>query len=35
MTNDRMVKKVCEWKLISIGLTGRPKTGWENDIKKI
>jgi hypothetical protein len=24
---------LCEGKPISTGLAGRPKTGWENDIK--
>ena len=33
-TNDRMVKKVYKWKLKSTVLGGRPKTGWENDIKE-
>ena len=34
MTNDRMVKKLCEWKRITTGLAGRQETGWENDIKE-
>jgi hypothetical protein len=34
MTNDRVVKKLCEWKLISSGLAGRPKIRWENDIQE-
>jgi len=34
MTNDRMVKKLCNWKLKSTALGGRPKTGRENDIKE-
>jgi hypothetical protein len=34
MTNDRMVKKLYEWKPIYAGLSGRPKTRWKNDIKE-
>ena len=34
MTNDRMVKKLCEWKPIYSGLAGRPEIRWENDIKE-
>jgi hypothetical protein len=33
MTSDGMVKKLCEWKLISSEFAGRPKIRWENDIK--
>jgi hypothetical protein len=35
MTNDRMVKKLYEWKLICTRLAGRPNVGWENDIKDL
>jgi len=35
MTNDRTVKQLCEWKLICTRLVGRPKVGWENDIKDL
>jgi hypothetical protein len=34
MTTDRMAKKLYEWKPIFRGLSGRPKTRWENDIKE-
>jgi len=34
MTYDKMVKKLYEWKKISTRLAGRPKIGWENDIKE-
>jgi hypothetical protein len=34
MTNDRMVKKLYKWKLISIRLAGRPEIRWENDIRE-
>ena len=34
ITNDRMVKKLYEWKLISTSSEGRPKIRWENDIKE-
>jgi hypothetical protein len=30
MTNDRIVKKLYEWKPISIRLAGRTKMRWEN-----
>ena len=30
MTNDRTVKKLYEWKLISVKLAGRPEIRWEN-----
>ena len=33
-TNDRMVKKLYEWKPISTSLVGRADMRWENDIKK-
>jgi len=35
MANDKMVKKLCEWKLIRTRLAGRPKVGWKNDIKDL
>ena len=35
MTNDRMVKKLYEWKPICTRSAGRPKVGWENDIKDL
>jgi hypothetical protein len=28
-----MVKKLYEWKPMSKSLAGRPRTGWENDVK--
>jgi len=34
MTNDRVVKKLCEWNPISSGLAGRPKIRWENDTQE-
>jgi len=34
MINDRMVKKLHEWKLISPKLAGRPKISWENGINE-
>jgi len=34
MTNDRMVKKLYEWKLISTDLAGGPKIRCENDTKE-
>jgi hypothetical protein len=34
MTNDRMVKKLYEWKPMCTRSAGRPKVGWENDIKE-
>jgi hypothetical protein len=33
MTKDMMVKKLYEWKPISTGPAGTPKTGWESDLK--
>jgi hypothetical protein len=32
MTDDRMVKKLFQWKLICTRLSLGPKVGWENDI---
>ena len=34
VTNDRMVKKRYEFKLLSTRLVGRPKIRWENDTKE-
>ena len=34
MTSNRIVKMLCEWKLISTSIAGRPNTWWENDIKE-
>ena len=34
MTNDRSVKKLYEWKPISRGLPGRPKTRWKKQYKR-
>jgi hypothetical protein len=34
MINDRMVKKLYEWKAVSTRLAGRPKIRWENDINE-
>ena len=34
ITNDGVVKTLREWKLLSAGLAGRPKIGWEKDIKE-
>jgi hypothetical protein len=31
MAVDKVVKKLCDWKLMS---TGRPKIRWENEIKE-
>jgi len=33
MQEERMVKKVYEWKPMSIRPQGRPKNGWEDDIR--
>jgi hypothetical protein len=33
MTDERMVKKVYEWKRMAIRSLGRPQTRWENDVK--
>jgi hypothetical protein len=33
MPDERMVKKVYEWKPMVIRLLRRPKTKWENDVK--
>jgi len=35
MTYDRMVKKLYALKLICTRLAGRPKVGWQNDIKDL
>jgi len=35
MTNDRTFKKLYDWELICIRLAGRPKVGWEYDIKDL
>ena len=35
MTNDRTVKKLYDWELVCIRLAGRPKVGWEYDIKDL
>jgi hypothetical protein len=34
MTNNRVVRKLYEWKPMSKGLAGRPKIRWENDIRE-
>jgi hypothetical protein len=34
MANDRIVKKLCQWKPIYTRFAGRPKIVWENDIKE-
>jgi hypothetical protein len=34
MAKDRVVKKLCDWKLKCTGLAGRPKIRGENDIKE-
>jgi transposase len=34
MANDRVVKKLYEWKPISTRLAARPKIIWENVIKR-
>jgi hypothetical protein len=34
MTNDMVVKKLNEWKPISTGLAGRPKSRWRNGIQE-
>jgi hypothetical protein len=33
MPDERMVKKVYEWKPMAIRSLGRPQTMWENDVK--
>jgi hypothetical protein len=33
MPDDRMVKKIYEWKPMSTRTLGRPKTRWENDVR--
>jgi hypothetical protein len=33
MSDERMVKKVYEWKRMAIRSLGRPQTRWENDVK--
>jgi tRNA(Glu) U13 pseudouridine synthase TruD len=33
MPDERMVKKVYEWKPMAIRSFGRPRTRWENDVK--
>jgi hypothetical protein len=33
MPDNSMVKKVCEWSPALTRLLGRPKNGWENDVK--
>jgi len=33
MQEERMVKKVHKWKLMSIRPLGRPKNGWKDDIR--
>jgi hypothetical protein len=33
MPDERMVKKVYEWKHMSIRSLGRPQTRWKNDVK--
>jgi hypothetical protein len=35
MPETRMVKAIHSWKPISKRPTGRPKTRWEDDVKKI
>jgi len=34
MADDRMVKKLCQWKPICTSFAGRPNIVWENDIKE-
>jgi len=34
ITDDRMVKKLCEWIPISTRFAGRPNIRWENDKKE-
>jgi hypothetical protein len=34
MSETRIVKAIHSWKLISKRPTGRPKTRWEDDVKK-
>jgi tRNA(Glu) U13 pseudouridine synthase TruD len=33
MSDERMVKKVYEWKPMAIRSLGRPQTRWENEVK--
>jgi hypothetical protein len=33
MPDERMVKKIYEWKPMAIRSWGRPQTRWENDVK--
>jgi hypothetical protein len=35
MPDERMVKKIYEWKPMTIRSLGRPQTRWENDVKMI
>jgi hypothetical protein len=35
MPEERMVKKVYEWKPMAIRSFERPQTRWENDVKMI
>jgi hypothetical protein len=30
MTNDRLVKQLCDWNPLSTRMAGRRKIGWEN-----
>jgi hypothetical protein len=34
MADNKVVKKLCDWKPMSTGLVRRPKIGWENDMKE-
>jgi hypothetical protein len=33
MPDERMVKKVYEWKSLAIRSLGKPQNRWENDVK--
>jgi hypothetical protein len=33
MPNEKMVRKVYEWKTMATRSLGRPKNRWENDVK--
>jgi len=34
MADNRIVKKLYQWKPIYTGLAGNPNVGWENDLKE-
>jgi hypothetical protein len=34
MSDDRMVKKIYKWKLVTTRLQGRPKSRWDDNVKQ-